>query len=72
MEKEIVFIAHITCPGCGSVQTETMPENQCIYFWQCPVCKARWMPKKGDCCVYCSYADVPCPSVQRGVKCDNH
>jgi len=72
MKDDVVLTAHITCPGCGAVQTEVMPEDQCVFFWRCPVCTARWMPKKDDCCVYCSYADIPCPSVQRVVKCDNH
>jgi len=67
MKEEIVLIAHIKCPACGSVQIETMPEDQCIQFWQCPVCNANWMPENNDCCVYCSYADVACPTVQRGV-----
>nr|WP_281243396.1 GDCCVxC domain-containing (seleno)protein [Roseovarius lutimaris] len=26
-------------------------------------------PKPGDCCVYCSYADVACPPVQQGDRC---
>ena len=24
------------------------------------------LPKPGDCCVFCSYATVPCPPVQVG------
>jgi len=72
MKEEIVLIAHIKCPVCDFVQTEIMPEDQCVQFWKCPGCNANWMPKDNDCCVYCSYADVRCPTVQKGMKCDNH
>lgn len=54
----------ITCPECGFSRDEKMPTNSCVYFWECPQCKALIQPKKGDCCVYCSYGIVPCPSVQ--------
>ncbi|WP_339879956.1 GDCCVxC domain-containing (seleno)protein, partial [uncultured Algoriphagus sp.] len=26
-------------------------------------------PKKGDCCVYCSYGTVPCPPIQENKPC---
>ena len=67
-KKEIILITHITCPGCGALQTEIMPEGECVQFWECPACKAKWMPENDDCCVYCSYADIPCPSAQKGVE----
>lgn len=54
----------ITCENCGESVTETMPENSCQFFWQCPTCKTVLKPKEGDCCVYCSYGDVPCPPMQ--------
>lgn len=54
----------ITCPECGSASQETMPTDACRYVYQCKSCGATLKPKSGDCCVYCSYADVPCPPVQ--------
>lgn len=54
----------ITCENCGESVTEIMPENSCRFFWECPSCKTVLKPKEGDCCVYCSYADVPCPPKQ--------
>lgn len=54
----------LTCPACGHRVTETMPEDACIWFWTCPACDTRVRPKPGDCCVFCSYGDVPCPPVQ--------
>jgi hypothetical protein len=41
-----------------------MPDDACLFFWNCPGCGARLKPKPGDCCVFCSYGSVPCPPVQ--------
>jgi len=54
----------ITCPHCGHQATETMPTDACRFFYECDVCGARLKPKPGDCCVFCSYGDVPCPPIQ--------
>jgi hypothetical protein len=54
----------ITCPACGHRSTEEMPTDACRFFYVCPGCDVRLKPKPGDCCVFCSYGDVPCPPVQ--------
>ena len=54
----------ITCPVCGTAKTETMPTNACQFFYDCTGCATVLRPKRGDCCVFCSYGDVPCPPVQ--------
>lgn len=54
----------LTCPECGATATEIMPTDACLYFYDCPGCGAVLRAKAGDCCVFCSYADVPCPPVQ--------
>ncbi len=59
----------VTCPACGAQATETMPEDACIWFRECPSCGDLHRPKPGDCCVYCSYGDVACPPIQRGDGC---
>lgn len=56
----------LTCPACASRQTETMPTDACLFFWDCQKCGARMRPLSGDCCVFCSYGTVPCPPVQLG------
>ncbi len=43
--------SEITCPRCGLSRAETMPVDQCVWFWECPQCKALIRPKAGDCCV---------------------
>jgi hypothetical protein len=54
----------ITCPECGYASTETMPTDACQYIYNCKRCGLQMKPKRGDCCVYCSYGDVPCPPIQ--------
>jgi putative oxidoreductase len=54
----------ITCPACGHRRMEEMPEDACRFFYDCTACGVRIKPKPGDCCVFCSYGDVPCPPVQ--------
>ena len=63
MEKPVRY-STITCPNCGHRTTEKMPNDACQYFYTCKGCRALLRPKTGDCCVFCSYADVPCPPRQ--------
>ncbi len=64
--RQIQRSATLTCPECGHRKMEGMPIDACQFFYDCEGCGARLKPKPGDCCVYCSYADVPCPPVQAG------
>lgn len=54
----------LTCPVCGHRATETMPVDACQYLYECQGCHSLLKPKRGDCCVYCSYGSVPCPPKQ--------
>jgi hypothetical protein len=63
-ENVMQLISILTCPACGHRQAETMPTDACRYFYECKSCRQRLRPKQGDCCVFCSYGDVPCPPVQ--------
>ena len=56
----------LTCPECGSTTTETMPTDRCVFFYVCKPCGTRLKPQPGDCCVFCSYGTVKCPSIQAG------
>ena len=60
----IIAESTLTCPECGQAKTETMPTDACQWFYDCTHCGALLKPKPGDCCVFCSYGDVPCPPVQ--------
>ena len=54
----------ITCPECGFAREETMPVDYCQFLYQCANCKTMLRPQPGDCCVFCSYGGVKCPSKQ--------
>lgn len=57
-------VATIVCPVCGTATRQSMPSDRCVFFYECPACGTVLRPRPGDCCVFCSYADVSCPSVQ--------
>ncbi|MGO9769763.1 MAG: GDCCVxC domain-containing (seleno)protein [Roseiarcus sp.] len=61
---ELKMVSTITCPVCGHEASETMSTDSCQYFYQCTGCKTVLKPKAGDCCVFCSYGDTPCPPIR--------
>lgn len=61
---EVAILAKITCPHCGFVEDAEMLVYACQFSHQCVNCRTVIRPKAGDCCVFCSYADVRCPSKQ--------
>jgi len=60
----IDFESVLTCPNCGFAKQETMPSQACQFFYECVQCHTILKPKPGDCCVFCSYGSVECPSRQ--------
>ena len=60
METEIISV--VTCPACGSKSPENVPNDSCLYFYECRHCHEELRPMKGDCCVFCSYGGIRCPS----------
>ncbi|MEX2161927.1 MAG: GDCCVxC domain-containing (seleno)protein [Anaerolineales bacterium] len=54
----------ITCPQCGHQKEEEMPMDACLHFYQCTNCDELLKPNQGDCCVFCSFGTVRCPSKQ--------
>jgi hypothetical protein len=60
----MILSSTLTCPSCGHRARETMPTDACLYFYQCKSCGKLLKSKPGDCCVFCSYGDTPCPPVQ--------
>ncbi len=63
-EIEIYYESTITCPNCGYSYKETMPSDSCLVYYKCKKCGYIMRPKDGDCCVFCSFADRKCPSMQ--------
>jgi len=67
----VITEAVITCPKCGHQEAETMPEDACMYFYECTACHTVLKPMQGDCCVFCSYSPVKCPPLQMQKSCCN-
>ena len=65
-EKKVpeILTSQFTCPKCGHKKMETLPTDVCLLKYTCEKCKADIFPKGGDCCVFCSYGSVKCPSKQ--------
>ncbi len=61
---EVTTKTELTCPNCGHVQDAEMPTDVCQFFYECVSCQTVLKPNEGDCCVFCSYADTPCPPIQ--------
>lgn len=64
--KDFAMRATITCPQCGHQAREAMPTDACLRYYRCAGCQTLLRALPGDCCVFCSYADAPCPPVQLG------
>ena len=64
MTRKVVLESRLTCPQCGHAEVVTMPTDACIWVHECKGCNTLMRPRVGDCCVFCSYGSVPCPSVQ--------
>lgn len=69
--NNLALLATLTCPHphCQHQQQVMMPTTSCQLFYTCEACSITHAHKKGDCCVFCSYADKPCPSLQEGETC---
>jgi hypothetical protein len=61
----LILESTLTCPKCGAVQTETMPLDVWQWYYECQQCQAMVATTEDDCCIFCSYGDVPCPAIQK-------
>lgn len=67
--KEIVDQSELTCPECGQKEMLSMPTDACQWFHECTNCHSLLKPRRGDCCVFCSYGSVPYPPIQLQDSC---
>jgi hypothetical protein len=63
--RATVFDSTLTGPHCGHARQERMPADACLWFYECSACHAVVRPKRGDCCVFCSYGSVHRPPLQQ-------
>jgi hypothetical protein len=68
--KAVTAKTTVTCPSCGFRKDETMSENEHVHFYTCTHCNKVLKPIFGDCCVFCSYGSVMCPTEQKRVLSD--
>ncbi|MFL5788890.1 MAG: GDCCVxC domain-containing (seleno)protein [Flavisolibacter sp.] len=69
MKNLLILESTIACPNCGFEKKELMPTDACQYFYKCNNCQTILKPKAGDCCVFCSYGSIACPSIQLNNSC---
>ncbi len=69
MNEVIERYSTLTCPRCEHVEKEQMPTDACQFFYECKGCGELLRPLQSDCCVFCSYGDVPCPPIQLAKQC---
>lgn len=62
--QTLELLSTLTCPHCGHQASEPMPTDACVGFYTCKGCGQMLRPKRGDCCVFCTYGSVPCPPIQ--------
>ncbi len=60
-----ILASTLVCPFCQTTTRATMPTDACVHFHECTGCGRLLRPRPGDCCVFCSYGDVPCPPRQQ-------
>jgi hypothetical protein len=60
------LLATLTCPNpaCQHQQQVMMPTTYCQLTYTCEACQTTHARLRETCCVFCSYADKPCPSKQ--------
>ncbi len=63
-----VKYGRLTCPECRATHWAEMPAHACQWRVVCPACGAVLTPRPGDCCVFCSYGDVPCEASARAAQ----
>ena len=64
MMKQMKLESTVQCPKCGFGSTERMPTDYCLVRYECKNCGYIMTPRKGTCCIFCSFGDVKCPSMQ--------
>lgn len=71
---QVIVNATLTCPHCGTKQKVVMPTDNFQHYFKCTneKCMADLAPLTGKDCVFCSYADMPCPQKQLNPHANEH
>ncbi|MGB0846810.1 MAG: GDCCVxC domain-containing (seleno)protein [Thiolinea sp.] len=60
----IILECTLTCPSCQTKESLTMVQGRSESFFTCTHCSTTHLTKLGECCIYCSYGTVSCPTIQ--------
>ena len=66
---DYIKVSKVIGPECGFTKEEETDIDTSLQFYECVNCGKVVTPFRDDCCIFCSYGDVPCPSVQMEIKC---
>lgn len=66
---QVEEMAVLTCPKCHHAQSAPIPTTSCVPFYICEGCKETIQAAGDDCCVFCSFADRPCPLKSKHTEC---
>jgi hypothetical protein len=61
--------ALIECPKCKASKEETMPLYFRQMYYACSACGHQVEVGEEDCCVFCAFSNVICPSGQEKRDC---
>ena len=64
-DNDIELQSIITCPNCKHEQSELMSVDSCLVFYSCTNCDEGLRPATEDCCIFCTFGSVICPSKQK-------
>lgn len=45
-----------------------MPQDSSLWYYKCKGCEQSLMPKRGECCIFCSYGTIVCPPIQEAIN----
>lgn len=61
---QVLYKNILTCPNCGATQPVKMLALEVRSVYQCNACKKIIQAHANECCIYCEYGEVKCPSEQ--------
>ncbi len=61
---EVLYKNKLSCPQCGSTQSVNMLALEIPRVYQCNNCREVIQANADECCIYCQYGEVKCPSQQ--------
>lgn len=59
----------VTCPKCSKRSRVKIPEDNCLFYYECKKCKHKLEVPASQCCIICAYSNKECaPVIKRKHK----